>query len=247
LHRALGGTDELGAIERIIHDDAIQQSVIYRGGDRTQVEQAASRVLRTLDDDTAHVRYRDQLDALQRKERPAVLDYSKFGAWRGAGAANAFIAMEYRALDAALVHAAWEVLRGPAALDTGILSKPSQLPEMADVPLADQVVHVAAVRLADERAPIPPDWRQHPLFEASLVLAREGRSYDGAAHVTAARTLDAADDPELAFSALQSASFWSRCAHGKAAADVLNAARALIEKRGWRELSQLVDTGDEAA
>jgi hypothetical protein len=85
------------------------------------------------------------------------------------------------------------------------------------------------------------------MFDASSVLARRGRSYDGAAHVTAARRLDEGNDPELAFAALQSAAFWSRCAYGKAANEVLAAARALIEKRGWRELSQLVDAGDEQA
>lgn len=238
VHEALGGTDQLDRLDRVVTDDALKESVLFRGGDVQPVELAGARVLRTLDGDTGHGRYRAHLDALLLGTVPLVLDFDVFGAWASAAAANSVVAMQWTMRgEEAFPPACWALLRGPAPLDAAVLRVPSHFPRLSSVPLADQTLLSAARGLADAKKACPSDWTTDPFFDASMALAEHGKSYDGGAHLVAAERLEGSAEPERAFVALQCAAFWSRCNRGNASPDALRAAVALADRQSGSELT----------
>ena len=232
VHEALGGSDGLEPLTEALTDDAVKASVLQRGGDLPAAELAGGHVLRALDPGEGHARYRAHIDALLLGTVPEVLDFAPFGAWAGAAAANSVVAMQWTMRDTERFRAAcWALLRGPAALDAAVLAAATHFPLLSDTPLADQTLLAAARGLADARSACPPSWTSDPFFDASLVLAKNGKAYDGAAHQLAAERLETAGEPERSFVALQCAAFWSRCNRGASSPDALRAAKALADRQ----------------
>lgn len=237
VHEALGGGDQLDRLGRVVTDDAIKESLVYRGGDLQPIESAGGLVLRKLDDHAGHQRYRAHLDALLLGTVPVVHDFGFFGAWASAAAANSVVAMQWTMRkEEAFRAACWAVLQGPGPLDAAVLRVPTHFPRLSSVPLADQTLLSAASGLAATKHACPREWSEDPLFDASMALADGGTKYDGSAHLAAAIALEASGQPERAFTALQCAAFWSRCNTGISSPDVLRAAVALADRHAWAGL-----------
>ena len=81
----------------------------------------------------------------------------------------------------------------------------------------------------------------HPLFEVGEIIKNDKSSYDGSAHITAAKILDEKlGDPVMAWDALVSAGYWSGVNFNEPNMAAWKAAIDLSEKHGWKEINEVL-------
>ncbi len=83
--------------------------------------------------------------------------------------------------------------------------------------------------------------RNHPLYEVGQILSKNKNTYDGAAHIEAAKVIDEElNDPIMAWDALVSAGYWSGVNFENPNMNAWKAAIDLSEKHGWTEINEVL-------
>jgi len=81
----------------------------------------------------------------------------------------------------------------------------------------------------------------HPLYEVGQILSKDKSTYNGNAHIEAAKTIDEElKDPVMAWDALVSAGYWSGVNFGSPNMNAWKAAIDLSEKHGWTEINEVL-------
>ncbi|KMQ68821.1 hypothetical protein ACM39_05920 [Chryseobacterium sp. FH2] len=88
---------------------------------------------------------------------------------------------------------------------------------------------------------LPEKIQNHPLFLPLERIAKSSKSYNGDAHIEAAKTLDEElNDPLMAWDALVSAGYWNGANFGEPNMNAWKAAIHLSEKHGWTEINEVL-------
>ncbi|WP_426474654.1 hypothetical protein [Chryseobacterium balustinum] len=88
---------------------------------------------------------------------------------------------------------------------------------------------------------LPEKTRNHPLFLPLERIVKSSKSYNGDAHIEAAKTIDEElNDPIMAWDALVSAGYWSGVNFGNPNMNAWKAAIDLSEKHGWTEINEVL-------
>lgn len=81
----------------------------------------------------------------------------------------------------------------------------------------------------------------HPLYDVGQILSRNESSYNGEAHIEAAKVIDEElNNPVLAWDSLVSAGYWSGVNFGNPNMKAWKAAIDLSEKQGWTEINEVL-------
>ncbi|MFC0426256.1 hypothetical protein [Chryseobacterium scophthalmum] len=88
---------------------------------------------------------------------------------------------------------------------------------------------------------LPEKIQSHPLFLPLERIIKSSKSYNGDAHIEAAKTIDEElNDPLMAWDALVSAGYWSGVNFGIPNMDAWKAAIDLSEKHDWKEIHEVL-------
>lgn len=88
---------------------------------------------------------------------------------------------------------------------------------------------------------LPEKIRNHPLFLPLERIVKSSKSYNGDAHIEAAKAIDEElNDPIMAWDALVSAGYWSGVNFGNPNMNAWKAAIDLSEKHGWTEINEVL-------
>lgn len=235
LHRFLGGTDDLAALRDVIMDGDLREQVNLSAQGKLDKGSISVTILERLDPSQEHLTFRRFIRALGDELTTRSPSLESMGPWRRAAAAAALMAYEkHRQCFPHVLEAAWELMRGSAGLDTDVLGV-HQVPTGSGRS-SDMTLELAIRILHENRDAVPGDWKQDPIWRATMKLVEAGRAYDGYAHVEAARDLDEAGHPLRAMDALQSAAFWSTTHHAQPLAPVFEAVHSLAASQGWGDL-----------
>lgn len=83
--------------------------------------------------------------------------------------------------------------------------------------------------------------KEHPLFSVLEVIKKNKSTYNGGAHLEAAKAIDEElNDPVMAWDALISAGYWSGVNLGEPNIKAWKAAIDLSEKHGWTEINEVL-------
>lgn len=81
----------------------------------------------------------------------------------------------------------------------------------------------------------------HPLYEVGQILSKNESSYNGDAHIEAAKAIDEElNNPIMAWDALVSAGYWSGVNFGNPNINAWKAAIYLSEKHEWKEINEVL-------
>jgi len=84
--------------------------------------------------------------------------------------------------------------------------------------------------------------QNHPLFSVGETVRKDKYSYNGDAHIKAAKIIDEQlGDPVMAWNALVSAGYWSGVNFNEPNLTAWKAAIDLSEKHGWKEINQVLN------
>jgi hypothetical protein len=87
----------------------------------------------------------------------------------------------------------------------------------------------------------PKEMQNHPLFLPLERIIKSSKSYNGDAHIEAAKRIDnELGNPAMAWNALVSAGYWSGVNFKEPNIDAWKAAIDLSEKHGWREINEVL-------
>ncbi|MDZ8065577.1 MAG: hypothetical protein RMY64_08040 [Nostoc sp. DedQUE08] len=236
LHVAMGGEDHLEGLESVIFDDKL-----YPQSDNAAVvQEAACESLERLDSNPQHLLYRKYLHQAITKQVVAIPLPDRLGTWRNAAAVVALqISNQLKKNIEEQQLAAWEVAKLPASIDTSTSRTIEHIFKLGGN--ADLRVAKAAQILVKQQDSVLQEWKRDPIWTATITLANEGKTYNGLAHVEAAKNLDESGEPARAFDALISAAFWSYNFQGEALISVVDAARYLATQHEWEEISEILE------
>jgi hypothetical protein len=129
-----------------------------------------------------------------------------------------------------------EVVQNPAGLDNsslgltimGWLAGPRKLRTVTTLD--------AAVWLSGHQDEIPAEWKDEPIWNPVIAMAKQGEAYDGHAHVTAAEILYENGCPVKAYTTLNSAAYWYGKNQRGNVEQIRKRILKLAKNNGWNNL-----------
>ncbi len=236
LDTAMGGDQALTRLRAVL-DDADTRSHLCGPGAGEAQAKAWSRLLPKLDPDPRRAR---QLEAA----RDAVLNtttmptQSDLGPWQD-GANSMGVAAAFKAGDmAGLAQAAWnaQLRRAYTDLHPWVLVNPMTAVDSSAV----MNLKMAVMQMLRNKQHVDDSATSHPLWPAVQQVAMNG-SYDGSAHLEAAKALEDSGELELAWGATMGAAYFAHQVAKSSVRPAFDAARALAKRQDWGVITEHLD------